>query len=271
MQLPAPVLAEVVPRTPVLLVVLVRDQRVEHLQHLPAHVRDRVEGDNEDEVVSPDVPDEAALRQDPLHHIVQDARQDVDDAIAVVVAVAVVVLLEVVEIGVAHGEQLAVLHPASDLALDLGRPGQARGRIDRDVARRARHQAVEAARLLGPLEQRADHLVRPRREPFLHALGRVAAGEHRQGDDRRIRVPLEPGAEREALRAAVGVDHHELRQRAQHLEFDLGRVRHGDDRQPLTVDPAPQEVRYRATSRREKQYRGARPAHRAPRVRVERA
>src|SRR5256885_9446521 len=40
-----------------------------------------------------------------------------------------------------------------------GKPG---GRIDGDVARRPGHQAVQPARLLGRLEQRADDLVRPR-------------------------------------------------------------------------------------------------------------
>src|SRR2546427_5776769 len=47
-----------VPRAPVLLVVLVRDQGVEHLQHLPAYVRDSVERDDEDEVVSADMRSE---------------------------------------------------------------------------------------------------------------------------------------------------------------------------------------------------------------------
>src|SRR5437588_8133403 len=95
-QLTAAVLAEVVPRPPVLLVVLVRNQRVEHFQHLSAYDRDSVERDDEDEVVSADMPHESTLRQHPFHHVVQDAGQDIDNAIAVIVAVAIVVLLEMI-------------------------------------------------------------------------------------------------------------------------------------------------------------------------------
>src|SRR2546427_12225695 len=104
-----------VPRAPVLLVVLVRDQGVEPLQHLPAYVRDSVERDDEDEVVSADMPHESTLPQHPFHHVVQDAGQDIDNAIAVIVAVAIVVLLEMIQIRVADGEQLAILHASPDL------------------------------------------------------------------------------------------------------------------------------------------------------------
>ena len=64
---------------------------------------------------------------------------------------------------------------------------------------------------------------------------------------------------------------HELRQGAQHPLLHVTRVRHRDDGESFAVHPVRQELRYRATSRREKQYRRARPAHLAPRVRVERA
>src|SRR5205823_4339040 len=176
-QLTAPILAEVVPGPAVLLVVLVRNQRVEHLEHLAAHVGDRVERDDEDEVVPPDVPDEPAVAEQSFHDVVEDARQDVDDPIAVVVA------LELIQVGVTYGEQLAVFHAPPDLALDLGGARQAGGRVDGDVARGAGHEPVEPARLLRRLEQRADHLVRARGEPFLHAVRRVPARQDRERDD----------------------------------------------------------------------------------------
>src|SRR5436309_8046052 len=156
-QLTAPILAEVVPGPAVLLVVLVRNQRVEHLEHLAAHVGDRVEWDDEDEVVPADVPDEPAVAEQSFHDVVEDARQDVDDPIAVVVAVAIVVLLEMIQVGVTYGEQLAVFHASPDLTLDLGGARQAGGRVDGDAARGAGHEPVEPARLLPRLEPRADH------------------------------------------------------------------------------------------------------------------
>src|SRR5438046_8329130 len=119
MELAAAIFAKIVPRAPVLLVVLVRDQRVEHLEHLAAHVGDRVERDDEDEVVPADVPDEPAVAEQSFHDVVEDARQDVDDPIAVVVAVAIVVLLEMIQVGVTYGEQLAVFHAPPDLARDV--------------------------------------------------------------------------------------------------------------------------------------------------------
>src|SRR5437879_2052205 len=140
-QLAAAVLPKVVPSAAVLFVVLVRDERVEHLEHIPAHVGDRLERNHADEVVASDVPHEAAAAQLPLHHVVEAARQDVDDTIAVVVAVAIVVLLEVIEVGVAHREQVTRLHAPPDLALDLRGTGQAGGGIHRHVPRRAREQA----------------------------------------------------------------------------------------------------------------------------------
>src|SRR5207245_4747928 len=102
---------------------------------------------DEDEVVATDVPDEAPADEQPFHDVVQDARQDVDDPITVVVAVPVVELLEVIEVRVADGEQLAVLHAPPDLALDLRRAGKPGGRVDGDVPRGPGHQAVRPARL----------------------------------------------------------------------------------------------------------------------------
>jgi hypothetical protein len=50
---------------------------------------------------------------------VQDAGQQIDDPVAVVIAVAVVELLEGVQVGIADGEFLVRIESAPDLARDL--------------------------------------------------------------------------------------------------------------------------------------------------------
>src|SRR4029077_3627909 len=109
---------------------------------------DRGEREKKEEVPPADVPDEPAVAEQSFHDVVEDARQNVDDPIAVVVAVAIVVLLEMIQVGVTYGEQLAVFHASPDLALDLGGARQAGGRVDRDVARGAGHEPVEPGGLL---------------------------------------------------------------------------------------------------------------------------
>src|SRR2546423_15167644 len=99
----------------------------------------------------------------------------------------------------------------------------------------------------------------------------MPTGEDREWDDRRVRVPLEPATQGEPLRAVVGIDDDQLRQGSQHPLLDVTRVWHGDDGESFAVHPVRQKVRYRATSRREKQYRRGPPPHLAPPVRVERA
>src|SRR5439155_23121541 len=112
-----------------LLVVLLGARGAEHLRPLPADARDGGERDAKKQASPADMPHESTVAEHPFHHVVQDAGQDIDDAIAVIVAVAIVVLLEMIQIRVAHSEQLTILHASSYLALDLGGAGQARGRI----------------------------------------------------------------------------------------------------------------------------------------------
>src|SRR5436309_15501652 len=133
------------PRPPALLVVLAGDQAVDPLQPPPAYVRDGVDRNDEDEVIPADMPHESTVAEHPFHHVVQDAGQDIDDAIAVIVAVAIVVLLEMIQIRVAHSEQLTILHASSYLALAIGGAGQASGRIHGDFAGRERYDPVEQA------------------------------------------------------------------------------------------------------------------------------
>src|SRR5438132_9212235 len=236
-QLTAPVLAEIVPRPPVLLVVLWRDRWVEHLQHLPAYVRDGVERDDEDEVIPADMPHESTVAEHPFHHVVQDAGQDIDDAIAVIVAVAIVVLLEMIQIRVAHSEQLTILHASSYLALDLGGAGQARGRIHGDVAGRARHEPVEPYSLLGRLAQWRDDLIRAGGEPLLHPLRGMATGEHRQRHDGRVGIGLEAGTQLQARGSPLGADHAQPGPREQYQPLDLAWNGEWRDREGSPVPP----------------------------------
>ena len=269
MQLAAPVLAEVVPRAAILLVVLIRDQRIEHEQDLVAHQRDLRQRDHEDEVVSADVSDESLRPQHPLDHVVQNPRQEIDHPVAVVIAVAIVEFLEVIQVGVADRELLAALHAPADLALDLGGPREPRGRVHRHVPLGAGDQTVQPARLLHRLEHGGQHLIRARREPLLHVIRHVPPRDRGQRHDGRIRIRLQPAAELHPLRLVpVGVHHDELRQRAEHPLLHLRRLPQGDDRQPLAVDPTGDEVRDWTTSRRKEQDRRARP-HLPPRVRVD--
>src|SRR5256885_17090348 len=101
MQLAAAVLPEIVARPAVLLVVLVRDEGVEHLQYLTAHVGDRVERDDKDEAVPADMPDEPPGAEHPLHYVVEDPGQDIDHPIAVVGAGAIVGLPDMIPVRVA--------------------------------------------------------------------------------------------------------------------------------------------------------------------------
>src|SRR5690606_13474756 len=112
------VASEEVPRLAIGLRVLVRDQLVEERDHLLAAYLHLAERDVEDEVVSADVPDEP-VRLVRLHDVAQNPREHADDAVALVVTVAVVVLLEVVEVRVADRELLPAAHPLGDVALDL--------------------------------------------------------------------------------------------------------------------------------------------------------
>src|SRR5258705_7199438 len=102
MKLAASVVAEEIAGTTVLLRILIGNEEIEHVHDLRAGFSHRLRRHDEDEVVATDVSDEALLSTQPLHDVVQDLREYSNDAIAVVVRVPVVELLEVVEVGIAH-------------------------------------------------------------------------------------------------------------------------------------------------------------------------
>ena len=191
MQLATPVFAEEVARPPVLVVVLQRHQGVEHLQNLAAHRADLRRRDDEDEVVAADVPHEAARAHEALDHVVQDAGENVDDPVAVVITVPVVELLEVIEVGVADRKLLVGLEPAADLPLDLGGAGKPGGRVDRDVALGPHQHGIQPGPLLGRGKQSGDYLVRAGGEPGLDLLRVVGAGQRGDRHDGREGIALE--------------------------------------------------------------------------------
>ena len=223
----------------------------------------------EDEVVAADVPDESLFADHALHHVVQDAGQQIDHPIAVVVAVAIVEFLEVIQVGVAHGEKLAEsMRRRISRSISVVPGSRVEGLTATSRSVRV-SEGVEPSRLLRRLEQRRDHLVRPSREPAPHRVRRVPGGHHRERHDRRVGVRFEPRAHCHPLRAGgVGVHHHQRRQRSQHHLLDHGRLGHVDDGEALPVHPVRHEVRYRTTSRRKEENRRAR-SHLTPRVRVE--
>src|SRR5512146_2493610 len=97
-QLAAAILAEKIARPPVLLGVLIRDQRVEDRHDLAAHFVDGEEGNDENEVVPADVPHEPGFADDALHDVAENLCEDANDAVALAIRVAVVEFLEVIEI-----------------------------------------------------------------------------------------------------------------------------------------------------------------------------
>src|SRR5688500_16593511 len=104
MQLPATVLPEEIPGAPILLRILDRRERIEHRDDLRADIVDARDGDDGDEVIAADVSDEPLFAAHPPDHVMQNPGKQPDDAVALVIAVAIVELLEVIEVGIADGE-----------------------------------------------------------------------------------------------------------------------------------------------------------------------
>src|SRR3990172_4428462 len=119
--MPAPVLPKEVPGPAILAVVLQGHQRVEDREDLTADFLYVVDTNHEDEVIAPNVPHESGPGAQSLDHVPQHLGENIDDPVAVVVAVPVIELLEMIDVGVAHRKDLACLETAAQLPLDLGR------------------------------------------------------------------------------------------------------------------------------------------------------
>src|SRR6185437_16324070 len=123
-KLSAAILSEKITRAAILIRILVRRERVEDRHDLGAGLRHGGDRDDEDEVVAADVPDESVLVTQAFDDVVEDLREDANDAIALVVGVSVVELFEVIEVGVTGREQTIRLQTPCDLGFDLDRTGK---------------------------------------------------------------------------------------------------------------------------------------------------
>ncbi len=108
----------------------------------------------------PDVAHESSRCQG-ADHVPEDHGEEQDHAVAPVVAVPVVELLEVIDVGVAECESPTVSHPASNVSLDLVGSGEAGGRMHGHVPGRPAEQNVQANRLLAIGQLLVKNLVRP--------------------------------------------------------------------------------------------------------------
>jgi len=110
-------------------------------------------------------------------------------------------ILEVIEVGVTDGEELAQLHPPLDLPLDLRRPGS---RVDGFTARRARpgHQASRRPLLTGSKSGVMTSSAPPR--TISARLPSHAIGHHGQRHDRRVGVPFRRAQSAFLIAGAVG-------------------------------------------------------------------
>src|SRR4051794_17582197 len=82
MELTSAIFPEEIARPTILIVVLQRDQGVEHLENLAAYRTDVLSRYDEDEVISSDVTHESSRPQEALYHVVENPGENVDDAIA---------------------------------------------------------------------------------------------------------------------------------------------------------------------------------------------
>src|SRR5690348_7038037 len=158
MQLSAPILAEVVSGLAILLRILVRHQRIEHGQNFLTDLRHGGDGDDKDKVIATNMANETVTRADPAYDVMQDLRENPDDAIALEVAVAIVVFLEVIDVRVAHRELVPRRQTPRDLRFDLWRAGQPRRRVYVHVAIRATQHDVEPLHRLSGRRARQDDL-----------------------------------------------------------------------------------------------------------------
>ena len=131
---PRPVLPEEIPGFPVLHGVLVGDQFVEELDDLVAADLQVLQRDVEDEVVAPDMAHEASGSQG-ADHVPENPGGQIDDRVPAIVAVSVVELFEMVQVGVAHGER----GPRRPFAL----PGPARSERFPEAASSGEHSRPE--------------------------------------------------------------------------------------------------------------------------------
>src|SRR6476660_1938565 len=138
------------------------------------------------------MPHKPESTEQSLDHVMKDSGENVNDSVAFVVAISVVELLKMIQVGIADGEFLVRLEASSNLALDLGRAWKPSGRVNRYIAFGSHQHGVQAGALLCGRENSGDHLISTGGEPGLHLVGIVAARQGGHWNNRRKRVALEP-------------------------------------------------------------------------------
>jgi len=181
-QLTSTILAEKIARPPVLVIVLQRDQGIEDVEYLAADRTDFLRRNDEDEVVATDVSHESARAEQALDHVVEDPGQEVDDPIAVVVAVAVVEFLEVIEVGVANREIVSEGESPADLRFDRRGSREARRWVDDQIALGPNQHRAQPTHGFGTRHTIANDLVGAGIERRRECFG-VLARQHGAGND----------------------------------------------------------------------------------------
>ena len=102
----------------------------------------------------------------PSNHISEDPRKQQDHVISVIVAVPVVELLEVVQIGVTDGEGLSCPEPFSDVSLDLHGSWKASRGMHGHIALSTPNDELEAELLFAHGVGCGDDFVDSRGEPI---------------------------------------------------------------------------------------------------------
>src|SRR3954469_4149992 len=198
MELAPAIFPEEIAGPAVLVVVLQRNQSVEHLENLAAYRTDVLCRYDEDESVSPDVPHESSRPQQALYHVVENPGEDVDDAIALIVTVAIVEFLEVIQVGIADGELLIGLQAPADLALNLRGAGQSGRGVHRYVPLSAHQHGVQPGPLLRGSKDPGDHLVHAGGKPGLDPFRMMGRGQSSHRYDGSKRIALEPANQAKA-------------------------------------------------------------------------
>jgi len=121
MQLAPAILAEKISRPPILLRVLIRNQHVEHRHDLAAALVHRRCGDDENEIISADVADESILVANAFDDVMENLRENANDAITLVIRIAVVEFLEMIEVGIAGREAQTALEARCCWAVSAAR------------------------------------------------------------------------------------------------------------------------------------------------------
>ena len=187
-----------------------------------------------------------------LHDVVEDLRENADDAIALVVRVAIVEFLEVIEIGVARRELRVRASRRRAISASISTaPGKARRRMHVQIAIGAAQHRVEPDRHLAVVEPIANRPRRRRRESRRRTTPGSSRDDHDGRNDAGVRIALEPRAaprerRRRGDRLSNTTTRGRLRSATAHERFGVANPRRVGLREP------------RATARRHPAERGHR-------------